>query len=242
VSTTADTIERTASTVAVSASDEPVRLRHPAWQLGMLVLSVYALVSLSIETMVVDDPELRRVLQVTDLVICAFFLIDFVVLLATAPDRRAYLRWGWLDLIASIPMIDPFRWGRLARIVRVIRILRAVKSFRVIFTTVRASPFKTLSVMTFLVVFFSFSIAAGLILGFESGVAASGIATATDALWWSLLSILNAKAGVPVPVSAEGILLGVYLNKIGLLLFAYLNGSIIAWLISSRRSTASGDD
>jgi voltage-gated potassium channel len=48
--------------------------------------------------------------------------------------------------------------------------------------------------------------------------------------------MLNAKSGVLHPVSPEGVLSTVYLNKIGLLLFAYINASMIAWLLKNRAS------
>ena len=38
------------------------------------------------------------------------------------------LKWGWIDLLSSIPLIPPLRVGRLARIVRILRLLRGVKS------------------------------------------------------------------------------------------------------------------
>jgi len=190
--------------------------------------------SLSLETLFVTDPEIRQVLSSVDLMVCVVFFADFLVLLLNVPSKKAYmLRWGWIDLISSIPMVDPLRWGRLARVVRIITILRAVKSIRVIGNSVRTSPFETLSVMIFVVVFVSFSVSAGLILEFERGHNSS-LKTSTDALWWSFLSIMNAKGGFHLPVSVEGILNTVYLNKIGLLLFAYLNGSIVAWLVSNR--------
>lgn len=222
------------SSVTTSASEEVPKLRHPAWQLCMLILSLYALGSLSLEALFVTDPEIQRVLTTVDVFVCAVFFADFLVLLFSAPSKRRYmLSWGWIDLISSIPMIDALRWGRLARVMRIIRILRAVKSLRVIGSYVRASPFETLSVMIFVTVFVSFSVSAGLILEFERGHD-SALRTSADALWWSFLSIMNAKGGFHLPVSPEGILNTVYLNKIGLLLFAYVNGSIVAWLISHR--------
>lgn len=212
-------------------------LRHPAWQLCMLVLSIYALASLSLEALVITDPEISRVLGAVDLLICLVFFADFLTLFFTAPSKRAYMTgWGWIDLISSIPLVDPLRWGRLARVVRVLTILRAIKSIRVIGDSVKASPFETLSAMTFIVVFVSFSVSAGLILEFERGLN-SQLSISSDALWWSFLSIMNAKGGFHAPVSPDGILLTVYLNKIGLLLFAYFNGSVVAWLVSNRRKT-----
>jgi voltage-gated potassium channel len=215
------------------------QLRHPAWQLCMLILSIYALASLSLETLVITDPEISNVLVTVDLMICLVFLTDFLFLFFTASSKWSYMvRWGWIDLISSIPMADPLRWGRLARVVRIVSILRAVKSIRVIGDTIKVSPFETLSVMTFVIVFVSISVSAGLILEFERGFD-SQLKSSSDALWWSFLSVMNAKAGFHLPVSPEGIFNTVYLNKVGLLLFAYINGSVVAWLVSNRSRTAS---
>ena len=219
---------------AESSPESHTTFRHPAWQLCVLVLSLLALVSISIEALFVKDPEIRKIFISIDLIVCAIFFIDFLILFFSASSKRRYmLRWGWIDLLSSIPLVDPLRWGRLARVARIIAILRAVKSISVLGRSVKSSPFETLSVMIFIIVFLSFSVSAGLILGFERGYNSS-LSTSSDALWWSFLSIMNAKTGFDNPLSPEGVLNTVYLNKIGLLLFAYLNGSVVAWLINAR--------
>ncbi len=213
--------------------------RSPLYQLLMLVLSVYVLLTMSISTLFVSDPEIQSVMQTIDAWVCLLFFADFVMLYLQAPNKRAYMKWGWIDLVSSIPMVDPFRWGRIARIIRIVRVLRALKSLRVIHEAVQKSPFETLSMMMFLVVFFSCSISAGLILEFERSTD-STIQTASDALWWAALSVLNAKSDMLPPVSTEGVLTTVFLNKIGLLLFAYINASTIAWLLKNRSTQNSG--
>jgi voltage-gated potassium channel len=40
----------------------------------------------------------------------------------------AFLKWGWIDLIASIPNLPILRVGRLVRILRIIRLLRAIRA------------------------------------------------------------------------------------------------------------------
>jgi voltage-gated potassium channel len=47
---------------------------------------------------------------------------------------------------------------------------------------------------------------------------------------------MNAKVSTSVAVSSEGVLIGLALNKIGLLLFAYMNSMFIAWLINQKRA------
>ena len=103
------------------------------YQLFVLALSIAALLSLAARAIWEPDPEARTVLDSADVVVCAFFFIDFLISLYTAPRRLVYLAtWGWIDLLSSIPAIDTLRWGCAARIFRILRVLRAVKAMRVL--------------------------------------------------------------------------------------------------------------
>ncbi|WP_292439390.1 ion transporter [Methylophaga sp.] len=162
-----------------------------------------------------------------------FFLADFFINLFTAQSKTQYLKWGWIDLAASIPMIDPLRWGRLARIVRIIRFLRAIKSVRILLQQLHTSKFQSLTLTVILFTFITYTISSALILEFE-GQNGSDINTAKEALWWGFLNIMNAKITITQAHTSEGMLLTILLNKVGLLLFAYFNAIIIAWLINQR--------
>ena len=84
------------------------------YQLTLLVLSLYVLTVLVIEAFFVSDPETRQVLQYIDVMVCLVFLSDFFVNLYVAPKKLEYLKWGWIDLVSSIPMVDPLRWGAVS--------------------------------------------------------------------------------------------------------------------------------
>lgn len=200
------------------------------YQLFLLILSVYVLCALVLEAFFIDDSEIRLVLQYVDFGICSVFLADFFVNFFTADSKKAYLKWGWIDLLSSIPAVDPLRWGRVSRIVRIIRYLRALRSVRVLLSNLNASRFETLSISVFLVVFLCFTLSSAFILEFERGLD-STLNSAQSALWWSFLNLMNAKASISQAVSPEGIVMTTILNKVGLLIFAYLNAMIIAWLL-----------
>jgi len=103
----------------------------PAYHLLMLVLSLFAIAALGVEVAMRLKPEVRAVLDYADYGVCVLFAGDFVVSLYRAPDRRRYFfRWGWLDLLSSIPVLSVARWGRIARIARVFRVLRGVRATR----------------------------------------------------------------------------------------------------------------
>lgn len=204
-----------------------------AYQLFLLVLSIYVLAILFAEEFLITDPETRRLLQYVDLVVCMIFLMDFFVNLFTAPNKLKYLKWGWIDFLASIPMIDPLRWGRLSRVVRILRFLRTIKSMKVLIQSIQRSKFQSFTLIVFLVSFIAYTLGASLILEFESEYGGE-INTANEALWWAFLNVMNAKIAITQAQSPYGMAVTVVLNKVGLLLFAYFNAMIIAWLVQKR--------
>jgi voltage-gated potassium channel len=52
---------------------------------------------------------------------------------------------------------------------------------------------------------------------------------------WSALNLLNAKVSISTALSSGGTAITILLNKVGLLLFAYVNAIIIAWLLQQRK-------
>ncbi len=143
------------------------------------------------------------------------------------------MKWGWIDLLSSIPLVDPFRWGRLARIVRILRFFRTMKSLKLLVNSIQSSKFQSLTLIVILITFVAYTICASLILELERDYP-EGINTANEALWWAFLNIMNAKVSITQAYSTGGIIATVILNKIGLLLFAYFNAIIIAWLVQKR--------
>jgi voltage-gated potassium channel len=108
-------------------------------QLGLLdlvvtVLSIYVLGALALDTFTTLDEELSRLINYFDYLICAVFFFEFWYRLFTAENKWQYFKWGWIDLLSSIPMVDAFRTARLVRIVRVIRIIKAYRSVQQLLT------------------------------------------------------------------------------------------------------------
>ena len=96
----------------------------------MLVLSVYVLVALFADTAFHLPVQVSALLRTLDTIICFVFLGDFFHHLYRAENRLAFLKWGWVDFISSIPMLTVFRWGRVVPMIRVIRILRGARSVK----------------------------------------------------------------------------------------------------------------
>ncbi len=94
----------------------------------VLILSVYVLLALLVDTFLTVPAEIGKILSLVDNAICIFFLFEFGVRFYKAENKLKFMKWGWIDLISSIPNVDFLRAGRTLRLIRLLRILRAFRS------------------------------------------------------------------------------------------------------------------
>src|SRR6478752_3634245 len=92
--------------------------------LFILILSIYVLTALLVDTLFVLDPQVSLVLKFVDDFVCAIFLIEFIIRFYRAESKWKFMRWGWIDLVSSIPTFEYLRIGRIFRLIRLLRIIR----------------------------------------------------------------------------------------------------------------------
>jgi voltage-gated potassium channel len=203
------------------------------FQILLLALSVYVLIALLIEAVVPISASSRSILVYVDDAICCIFLYDFCYRFARAERKLRFLRWGWIDLVSSIPAISVLRIGRAVRVIRVLRLARGFRSVRTIGRVLFAHRAKgTLATAVFLsillIVFSSITI-----LHTENGPD-SNIRGPEDALWWSVVTITTVGYGDRFPTTTEGRVIGAILMLSGVGLFAVLSGAFAAWFTDTR--------
>jgi len=207
------------------------------YDLFSLGLSVYVLLALLAAVLVPLDAPTRQVLQTADNAVCAFFFLDFVRSLLRAERKLAYLKWGWLDLLASIPMVDALRFARVARIVRIIRLLRGFRSARhlIAFALQRRAQAAAwgMALASFVLVVFS-SVA---ILEVERGAEGANIDSAADAVWWAYVTMTTVGYGDHFPVTSEGRLIAAVLMAAGVGLFGTFTGYVATWFLQPGDAT-----
>ena len=205
----------------------PEAERLSFWQCLVLVLSVYVLFALFLQMALALPPQVNLLIERFDFGICLIFITDFFIRLNKAPSKLKFLKWGWIDLISSIPMFDFLRWGRLVRIVRILRVLRAFRSTKVllhyVFRNRAKGTFATVAMIS-LVMVISSSIA---ILNLENTPEAN-IKTPSDAVWWAFATITTVGYGDRFPVTHEGRLIAALLMTTGVGLF----GTFTAYVAS----------
>ena len=202
--------------------------RTSAFQLVMVLLSLYVIAALIIEALVPLAPATAELLRWIDTAICLVFLADFGVRFARAESKWRFMRWGWIDLLASIPMLDGFRWGRLVRVVRVLRAFRSVRVFLSFFMRKRADS--ALAVITSIVI--ALMIFGCLAMLNVERASESNIRTPGDVLWWSLTTITTVGYGDRYPVTAEGRIIAVLMMLGGATLFSTFTAYVATKLLA----------
>jgi voltage-gated potassium channel len=200
----------------------------------VLVLSVYVLGAIFIDSVFELPPETSVLLTYIDTVICVFFFIEFCVRFANAPDKWHFMKWGWLDLISCIPMIEAFRYGRVLRLIRLLRLIRAFRTTRRflnhLFANKAQGTLTSATIVAVLLVIFS----AIAILQVETAPD-SNIRTAGDAIWWAYVTITTVGYGDKFPVTTEGRLIATLLMTAGVGLFGTFTAYVASWFVDDKK-------
>jgi len=206
------------------------------FQFVVLVLSLVVLAILVLETVVEMPTEVSVLLACIDNFLCVVLLTDFFLRLRKAPDKWHFMRWGWIDLLASIPNLEMLRLGRLVRVFRVLRMLRGVRLVHRLLTTIFRHRIQGGLSMVGLTVFLMLSFSSISILLLEQDPDAT-ITTAGDAIWWSVATLTTVGYGDLFPVTVEGRILAATLMFSGLGLFGTISGITASLFVG-----ASSDD
>lgn len=217
---------------------------HPQsgpYLLFTLALSLFTLGMLAVDALFRLDARTREIIAWLDNGVCLLFFLDFVLTFWRAESKAGYFfKWGWLDLLSSIPMVDELRWGRLARVFRIFRILRGLRAAKLLAELIvqrrHESALLSAALISMLLVVFS---AIG-ILHLETAPN-SNIRSAEDALWWSITTITTVGYGDLYPVTSAGRALAAGMMIAGVGLFGALSGLVASWLLRPVESRQEAD-
>jgi voltage-gated potassium channel len=200
----------------------------------VLILSIYVLGALIVDSVYVLPKETSLLLNYIDDAICAFFFIEFCIRFRQAKNKAKFMRWGWIDLVSCIPMIEYLRAGRILRLIRLLRIVRAFRTTKKvidhIFANKAQGAFTSVSIIAVLLVIFS---AIG-ILQVENDPN-SNIKTAEDAIWWAYVTITTVGYGDKFPVTTEGRIIAAVLMTAGVGLFGTFTAYVASWFVTENK-------
>ena len=212
-------------------------MKNTGYEIFIGILSILSILNLLLVYVLRSDHDLQTVLQVMNALFSSIFLIDFIYRLATAPSRRTYFfrHFGWADLLASLPFAQ-LKVLRIFRLIRVTRLLRRVGVRNVARSLVRDranSALLTLLLMGILVLQFG---SLG-ILSLEQNAPGANIRTASDALWYTIVTISTVGYGDQYPVTNAGRFVGSLLIVVGVGIFGTFTGYLANLFLSPRTMT-----
>jgi voltage-gated potassium channel len=207
--------------------------RDPAYLIFILSLSIVAIALVAVEAIFTLDSPTQIIIDYADIAICGLFFVDFLFTLSTEKHKwRYFYRWGWIDLLSSVPMIDFLRWGRVTRVMRIFRVLRGIKAARLITSVILERRAQSICLAACLVSIILIGVSAISMLHFEKTIEGANIKTAEDAMWWAVVTITTVGYGDKYPVTSEGRALAVILMAAGVGLFGTFSGFIASWFLT----------
>jgi voltage-gated potassium channel len=157
------------------------------------------------------------------------FLFDFGLRLLMAPSRSFYFfhDYGWANLLAITPAL------RILRLFRIVKAYRLVRKYGLSNLLSYISVNRAESALYILVfaVIIIIQLGSFFVLVVEGSVPNANIKTATDAMWWTYVTITTVGYGDHYPVTDAGRLVGMIVMTTGVGIFATFAGYIANKLI-----------
>jgi len=212
------------------------------FQLVVLVMSIVVLGAVFVDTAFKLPGQISKILEWVDTGVCFLLLADFCHRFYIAKSKLEFMKWGWLDLLASIPNLPFLRIGRLVRVLRIIRLLRVIRASQrlssiLLHNKVQGGVASVFVTFILLVMFSSIGI-----LICEDQNPHATIKTAMDAVWWSVATITTVGYGDLYPVTTEGRILAMVLMISGVGMFGVMSGIVASSLIGSRQNELDGKE
>lgn len=183
----------------------------------------------------------QQVVLIVEAGISLFLFTDAFWRLFRAPDKRRFWRefYGWMVFLGSLPV--PFL--RILRLVRTGLIARRLKKSD--YQAIGKITLQKRANSTLLAVVFAaivvLEIGGLLILRVEATASNANIRTASDALWWGIVTVATVGYGDRFPVSNAGRLVGVAMIVAGVGLFTAITSFLAQWFLTPRRQSDQAD-
>ena len=212
-------------------------LKNISYEIFIAILSILSIANLVMVYVFAGNPPLQQILYVMNVVFSLIFLGDFTYRITTAPSASHYffVGFGWADLLASLPFAQAkvLRIFRLVRVTRLLRRLGVRTVARSLIQDRANSALLTLLLMGILVLQFG---SLG-ILYLEQNAPGANIRTASDALWYTIVTISTVGYGDQYPVTNAGRFVGSLIIVVGVGIFGTFTGYLANLFLSPRKTT-----
>lgn len=169
-----------------------------------------------------------------DNIITIIFIVDYVVRLSLAKDKKDFFRQNILDLIAIIPFTSLFKIFRVLKVFKILKVLKIVRLSAYFARFYKRIKFffeiNGLKYMIFANLFCI--IAGGIAIHFVEGM------TIYDGIWWSFVTATTVGYGDISPATPAGRVIAAILMIVGIGLIGSLTSTLTA-LFFHRHENAS---
>jgi len=210
------------------------RVMNPSYEIFMGLLSILSIINLVL-LLFLQDPTLGYILVLVNTVLTCFFAMDFLFRFFTAPSKKEYMirGYGWADFLSSLP----FSQTNILRLFRLIKVYRLIKDFgfrhigQAIIKDRADSALFTLVFIAILVLEFG---SLGM-LKIEADAPNANITTASDSLWYMIVTMSTVGYGDQYPVPTAGRVLGAAVILVGVGIFGTLTGYLANFFLAPRK-------
>jgi len=207
-------------------------LKNIGYEFFIGALSILSIVNLVLVYAFKSDQNLQYVIAAINAIMMPIFLGDFLYRFFTSEQRWQYFfrGFGWADLLSSLPM-PQFKILRLFRLWRVFRLFAefGVKSLMRDFLAHRAEN-ALLTVVFLVICVIEFGAIA--MINAEAQSPDANITTASDAVWWTYVTITTVGYGDQYPVTNQGRVVAIFVMTAGVGLFGTLSGFLANKLLT----------
>lgn len=218
-----------------------LKLRNPSYEIFMGLLSILSILNMGL-LLFMSDQTLSAVLLLVNVVLVIFFAMDFLFRFFTAPSKSEYFirGYGWADLLSSLP----FSQTNILRLFRLVKVYRLIKDYgfgRIRQAVIRDRADSALFTLLFISILMLEFGSLGL-LAIEAPAPGANIVTASDALWYMVVTMSTVGYGDQYPVTLAGRILGAVVILIGVGIFGTLTGYLANFFLSPKRESEDKED
>jgi hypothetical protein len=225
-------------TTKESVSNE---LKSTSYEVFIAVLSILSVFNL-FWAVFTPYETVSTVLDVMNAVFTGIFIIDFTMRIFTANSKSRYLlhEYGWADLLACLP----FQQTKIFRLFRVFRAYRLTKKhgLKNMAREVVADRAQSVLLTLLLAGVFVFEFGSLAMLTAESTAPNANITNASDALWYTIVTISTVGYGDKYPVTNAGRIVGSCIIVTGVGIFGTFTGYLANWFLSPKKEKATQEE
>ena len=225
---------RSTSTTEAAARPEPM-IENIGYEVFIAALSILSIANLFL-IFFVRDAALDVVLQFMNLLLSLVLFFDFLYRMRKAKSKGRYFwrEFGWADLGASLPL-PQLKILRVFRLIKVWRLLKLYGAKRLLTALVKERA-ETALFLLLLIAVLVLEFGSLWMLRIEQTVDGANITSASDALWYVIVTISTVGYGDQFPVTTAGRVLGVVIIVLGVGIFGTLTGFLANAFIAPKKT------